>query len=293
MCRMFAFMSRVSLKVQRSLVKADNALHLQSRHHPHGWGIAYYLAGESEPRQVKSATAAFNDERFTRVSEFLTSHAVVAHVRKATVGDLGLENTHPFHWRGWTFCHNGTVFGFRRIEQEVRALIHPRFLDCIVGTTDSEALFYVVLSALEDAGFDVDDPAAAFPDTLPDLLSERLGRLREMSLATGEDPREPMMNVLLTNGRVLLATRFNGALSFSTQKKLCADRDICPIAEKVCFGPRRTGVRHTHVLLASDPTSPDDVWEEVPNRGYLTVDERFRLHVAPLPGLDGPAAWMA
>lgn len=291
MCRMFAFMSRVSLKVQRSLVKADNALQLQSRNHPHGWGIAYYLSGEPEPQQVKSVSSAFSDDRFKRVSEFLTSHAVVAHVRKATVGELGEENTHPFHWRGWTFCHNGTVFGFRQIEDQIRALIHPRFHESIAGTTDSETLFYVLLSALEDVGYDVDNPAGRFPDELPDLLADRLATINAMSQATGEDPREAMMNVMLTNGRVLLATRFNGALSFSTQKRRCADFDICPIAEKVCFGPRRTGIRHTHVLLASDPTSPDDIWEEVPNRGYLTVDDRLHLHVGALPGLDGPPAW--
>ena len=96
MCRIFAFMSRVSLKVQRSLVKAENALQIQSRAHPHGWGIAYYLSGEREPQQVKSVESAFADDRFARVSEFLTSHAVVAHVRRATVGSLSLENTHPF-----------------------------------------------------------------------------------------------------------------------------------------------------------------------------------------------------
>jgi hypothetical protein len=71
----------------------------------------------------------------------------------------------------------------------------------------------------------------------------------------------------------------------------CADFDVCPIANKVCFGPRRQAIRHTHLLLASDPTSPDDVWEEVPNRGLLTLDSDFRLHVGPLPGLDGPAPW--
>ena len=43
MCRIFAFKSRVSLKVQRSLVKAENALQVQSEAHPHGWGISYYL----------------------------------------------------------------------------------------------------------------------------------------------------------------------------------------------------------------------------------------------------------
>ena len=293
MCRMFAFMSRVSLKVQRSLVKAENALQAQSRGHPHGWGIAYYLAGESTPRQVKSIEAAFTDERFQRVSEFLTSHAVVAHVRKATVGDLSIENTHPFFDQGWTFCHNGTIFGFRDIEAEVRERIHPRFLPRISGTTDSEHLFYLVLTALEAVGLDVDHPAGKLPEGTGDALSGLMSWLRDKSLETGADEREPMMNFALTNGRVMLAHRFNGGLHFSTQKRRCADFDICPIAEKVCFGPRRTGIRHTHVLVASDPTSPDDVWEEIPNRGWLSVDEEFRMQVHALEGVGGPPTWFS
>jgi len=293
MCRMFAFMSRVSLKVQRSLVKAENALQAQSRGHPHGWGIGYYLAGESTPRQVKSVEAAFTDERFQRVSEFLTSHAVVAHVRKATFGDLSMENTHPFFDGGWSFCHNGTIFGFREFEAEVRERIHPRFLDRIQGTTDSEHLFYLVLTALEQAGLDVEQPAGKLPEGTGDALSELMGWLRDRSVATAEDEREPMMNFVLTDSRVLLAHRFNGGLQFSTQKRRCADFDICPIAEKVCFGPRRTGIRHTHVLIASDPTSPDDDWEEIPNRGWLSVDEEFRMQVHRLDGVGGPAPWFA
>ncbi len=293
MCRMFAFMSRVSLKVQRSLVKAENALQAQSRGHPHGWGIAYYLAGERQPHQVKSIEAAFTDERFTRVSEFLTSHAVVAHVRKATVGELALENTHPFEHDGWSFCHNGTIFGFREFEDEVRTRIHPRFLPRIGGNTDSEHFFYLVLSALERVGLDVEHPTGKLPEGTGDALSELMLWLRELSQESGADEREPMMNFVLTNSRVLLAHRFNGGLSFSTQKKRCADFDICPIAEKVCFGPRRTGIRHTHVLIASDPTSPDDVWEEIPNRGWLSVDDEFRMHVQPLAGVDGPECWFS
>ena len=288
---MFAFMSRVSLKVQRSLVKAENALQAQSRGHPHGWGIAYYLAGEFEPRQVKSIESAFTDERFQRVSEFLTSHAVVAHVRKATVGELSLENTHPFHWNGWTFCHNGTIFGFDRMRERVLERIDPRFREFIHGSTDSEAFFYLVLTELQKLGLDVAGQPRNFPSELASALSELLGWLRSESLATEADEREPMLNFVLTNGRVLLATRFNGSLNFSTQKRRCADFDICPVVDKVCFGPRRTGVRHTHVLIASDPTSADAVWEEIPNRGFLTVDSECRLDIQELENVSGPPAW--
>ena len=38
---------------------------------------------------------------------------VVAHIRKATRGPVGLENTHPFQrelWGSyWVFAHNGTL----------------------------------------------------------------------------------------------------------------------------------------------------------------------------------------
>jgi glutamine amidotransferase len=293
MCRIFAFTSRVSLKVQRSLVKADNALQLQSRRHPHGWGIAYYLAGSREPTHVKSVASAFDDDRFARVSEFLTSHAVIAHVRKATVGELSLENTHPFHWNEWTFCHNGTLFGFNQVKEVLRARIADHLRPAIQGTTDSETLFYLVLSTLERVGVDLHDP----PDVIPEAAWVAIGRLSswicDVTAATGADERESMMNWVLTDGRIWLATRFNGGLSFSTQKLRCADFDVCPIRDKVCFGPRRPGIRHTHVLIASDPTSPDDIWEELPNRSLLTVDSELRLKVAPLPGVSGGEAWFA
>ncbi len=287
---MFAFKSRVSLKVQRSLVKAENALQIQSSEHPHGWGIAYYLSGQRSPHEVRSVNSAFSDERFRRVSEFLTANAVVAHVRKATVGDLTPENTHPFHWKGWTFCHNGTLFGFAEIEEQLRSRVKPRFLKSIGGSTDSEMLFYLVLSTLEEAGFDVDNPPDSFPDAIEDALGELLGWLRDLCEATGADEREAMMNFILTNGRILVANRYNGNLSFSTQKKRCADFDICPVANKVCFGPRRIGISHTHVLIASDPTSPDDIWEEVPDRGMVLVDNELRLSVRALPGRKATAA---
>jgi glutamine amidotransferase len=289
---MFAFMSRVSLKVQRSLTKAENALQIQSEGHPHGWGVAYYLTGAREPHVVASVESAFTDERFGRLSEFLTSHAVVAHVRKATVGDLGLENTHPFRFGRWTFCHNGTIFGFEQLRDDLRARIDPRFWPAIAGQTDSETLFYAVLTTLQELGVDVDAPGDELPEGTGEAIGELVRWLRDRSAATGADAREAMVNFVLTDGNVLVASRFNGRLHFSTQKRRCADFDICPVADKVCFGPRRD-VRHTHVLIASDPTSSDDVWEEIPHGGLITVDSELRLAVHEFAGFDGPPPWIA
>jgi len=273
------------------LVKAENALQTQSREHPHGWGIAYYLTGEPEPHRIRSVESAHTDDRFERVSEFLTSNAVVAHVRKATVGELSIENTHPFKYEGWVFCHNGTLFGFEEVKDVIHQRVNPRFLPMLQGSTDSETLFYLVLTMLEELGVDLSSPPDRFPDELNEKLGHLMGWLRDLCEKTGADEREAMMNFVLTNGKLVLANRFNGGLNFSTQKRRCADFDICPVVDKVCFGPRRTGVRHTHVLIASDPTSADDVWEEIPNRGFLTVDSECRLDIQELENVSGPPAW--
>ena len=291
MCRIFLFTSRVSLRVQRSLVKAENALQTQSREHPHGWGIAYYLTGQETPHRTRSINSAHTDDRFAQISEFLTSNAVVAHVRKATVGQVCLENTHPFQYKGWIFCHNGTLFGFEKVREVVHQRVHPRFLELMGGDTDSETLFYLVLTVLEELGVDLDSPPECFPEGLKEKLGALMGWLRDLCGATGADEREAMMNFVLTNGRLVLANRFNGGLNFSTQKRRCADFDVCPVVDKVCFGPRRMGVRHTHILIASDPTSADDIWEEIPNRGFLTVDNEYRIDIQELDNLAGPPAW--
>ena len=291
MCRIFLFTSRVSLRVQRSLVKAENALQTQSREHPHGWGIAYYLTGQETPHRTRSVNSAHTDDRFAQISEFLTSNAVVAHVRKATVGEVCLENTHPFQYKGWVFCHNGTLFGFEKVREVVHQRVHPRCLKLMGGNTDSETLFYLVLTILEELGVDLDSPPECFPEGLKAKLGGLMAWLRDLCEQTGADEREAMMNFVLTNGRLVLANRFNGGLYFSTLKRRCADFDGCPVVDKVCFGPRRLGVRHTHILIASDPTSADDIWEEIPNRGFLTVDNEYRIDVQELDNLAGPPAW--
>ena len=37
------------------------------------------------------------------------SRLMMVHVRRATIGDLKLENTHPFSRGPYTYCHNGTI----------------------------------------------------------------------------------------------------------------------------------------------------------------------------------------
>ena len=83
--------------------------------HRDGWGIAFF-----EGRGVR----VFLDPQpscASPVAELVRHYPirslnVIAHIRKATQGPVGLENTHPFMrelWgRYWIFAHNGNLKGY-------------------------------------------------------------------------------------------------------------------------------------------------------------------------------------
>ena len=105
----------------------------QAEEHDSGWGMAVYeRADGAEPRLVRYPQAAHTDGEFVRSTE-ARGRIFNAHVRRATMGGLSLENTHPFCLGNYSFGHNGTVLEYRRLlEHGVR---EPD------GDTDSEHLF--------------------------------------------------------------------------------------------------------------------------------------------------------
>ena len=135
MCRLFGFRSVLRSGVHRSLRSADNALAVQSRRHPDGWGVAYYVAGS--PHVIKSTNEAGSDHLFERVSGLLSSETVVAHVRRATQGGLTMLNCHPFQHGRWVFAHNGDVPAFAELREALMSEIAPAYRAVLLGDTDS------------------------------------------------------------------------------------------------------------------------------------------------------------
>jgi predicted glutamine amidotransferase len=117
-------------------------------HHSDGWGIAFFgadggLPGKGVRCYVDSESAATSPVAKMLCSHPIKSHNVVAHVRKATVGAITLENSHPFVrelWgRYWVFAHNGDLKNFN---PRLHGSFHP------VGNTDSELAFCWLLQEL-------------------------------------------------------------------------------------------------------------------------------------------------
>ena len=159
-------------------------------HHSDGWGIAFF---ESDGDQPGKAARHFVDKESAATSPIaqmlrsypIKSHNVVAHVRKATVGAVSLENCHPFVrelWgRYWVFAHNGDLKDFA-------PLLHGSFRP--VGTTDSELAFCWMLQEMNKSHAGVPSEAE-LTHTLRDL-AQRIAK-------------HGTFNFLLSNGQALWA----------------------------------------------------------------------------------------
>ena len=144
MCRVFGCVASEPASIRHELIEAVNPLIRQSEDHDSGWGMAVYeRANGLDPRCVRFPEAAFADDDFLDATD-IKGRIFNVHVRRATMGGLAPENTHPFCLGSYSFGHNGTILRYPRL------LEHPSVTQPS-GDTDSEA-FFNFLMTIYDAG---------------------------------------------------------------------------------------------------------------------------------------------
>jgi glutamine amidotransferase len=234
--------------------------------------VAYYVDGS--PHVTKSPTHALGDQLFHRLSGLVSSETVLAHVRKATQGDKGLLNCHPFQFGRWVFAHNGDIPGFAQgLMARLREEIAPRLRRFVLGDTDSETIFFIFLTLLErysplSQRPELGDVVAAVQATL-----ERVRGICEPQTTTGPPI---LLTFIVTDGDVMVATQGGKELSFSTHKRRCPDRGTCPSLAPACENPSLDG-RVNHLIVSSERLQGSNVWEELAPGDILAVDARMRV----------------
>ena len=276
MCRLFGFRSVVPSQVHTSLVKAENALMTQSNEHPDGWGIAYYVA--KAPHIVKSMAAAVEDNLFQRVSGIVSAETVLAHLRKATQGELTITNTHPFQYGPWVFAHNGNIKNFQEKRQMMLQLMNPKLRRFILGETDSEALFYLLLSFIEKkiCLTETEPPLNVVVSSVREALNQLIGIAGPFHQDPNGPPEENYFSFLLTNGVVMLAYHGGKELYYSTYKTRCPERHLCASFSQSCEAVSEDGLVN-HFIVASEPLGGVNVWLPVPSDTLMGVDRHMRF----------------
>jgi len=235
MCRVFGCVAAEPASIRHELVEAENPLIRQSEEHDSGWGMAVYERVDGlDPRCVRFAEAAFSDPDFIEATE-LKGRIFNVHVRRATMGGLAPENTHPFCLGSYSFGHNGTILRYPRL------LEHPSVTPPN-GDTDSEAFFNFLMTT-----YDAGDP---------------IGSLRRAIRTTVERSPFSGLNFLFSDGDRLFAYR----LGLFELHWLTRPGQLLVASERVTDEPWHTVQQD--VLLVLDP---DDL--EQPHAERLIGDE--------------------
>ena len=267
MCRLFGCRTAAPGAVAHELLHGANALRIQSREHPDGWGLGWYVG--RVPQIVRSLSAAHGDEDFEHVGSFVTASTILAHLRKASVGAVSLANTHPFEWGPWLFAHNGTISDWRLISPGVEARFDSGLRTKIKGETDSERCFYLFLTCLAGRC----NPISATFAQAAAALDEAVGVIRSAAQAAGQP--EPSTTFLATDGKLMIACRHGRTLHVSAPE------------------PRSDGRVDYFAVASEDPKLHEPVppgrasWREVAKGTVVGVDGDLRLCRATLTGVDG------
>jgi glutamine amidotransferase len=290
-CRILAYLGE-PLPVEHLLFDPDNSLVRQS-YSPRMMNTFLNLAGfgmkawdptslrPEEPFSYRATTLPSFDRNLRFMSAKLAPTCLVAHVRGVTYsGDAVVADTnlHPFHFAGArvVLAHNGHLRQFRRMRYALIDHVRPEIAQSIEGTTDSEWIYALVLSQL-------DDPFG-MPESreLADATARALRILRDVRAAHGIDVSSPV-NLCLSTGDAVVATRVSFDYGWYPPEDEMLETDLPFVSLWYAIGgeyvERDGGWRMTpgdparSVVIASEPLTTDfSTWLEVPEYSMLTAE---------------------
>ena len=269
MCRMVAIRASEPVSARGLLVDDVNSLLAQSlgdangMTHPDGWGLGFYQAGHREPGVIRSAHSAADDSNFLHTAGHVRSTMLVGHVRRASHGQRRSENSHPFQQGPWLFAHNGTVTGYERVEPRLRDETPPNLLAAREGQTDSELLFLWLLGRMRQTGIGSPVDSEGL-ETLTGLVRQATldvaAWCREATGQPEQDASAAAFNFVLTDGRILLASRWNRSLHWTLRETAVEGRTA------------------TSFVVASEPIGGGQ-WNEIAEQGILTIEGDLTPHL--------------
>lgn len=240
------------------------------------WGFGFYQDEILLQRRPKPPSAPVD---FYDAVHALRTDAFIGHVRAGTVGKPKNENTHPFRFRSWLFAHHGTLPAFEAHRAAVLELVPDFLRRNIRGETDSEVLFYVVLTELMKTNR-LDDSTLS-TSIVSDAVRTALQKVDDI---LGSAAAEMECALALTNGRILCATRRRCPVS------LCQIGPIhdCPVCRESALSSQKADARkidHEHlraVLLVAAAATPlaGPGWRDLAEGTLLCVDDALQISEA-------------
>jgi len=223
--------------------------------HPDGWGLACYAADSSSAVVFKEPISGYDSQlaKFLCNYRELKSKIFIAHIRKATRGDVTYDNTHPFTrcfaGREYTFAHNGTLFKRHLLKQ---LSYQP------VGGTDSERAFCYLLSQLKRYKIKPVwlDNSWVYHDKDFQIIHEILMEINTRTAGS--------FNCIFSDSKYLFCYRDLGEARYLSYKKCQNEFEITEVRKKILSKNSyiENGQYSSGYIVATEPLD-NDQWESL------------------------------
>ena len=173
----------------------------------------------------------------------------IGHIRKKCPdypGHISLQNTHPFSYKNHIMLHNGFLHDIDKHPTKYKGWVAPDLKKHIKGETDSEILFYIYLTFLRKHGSRKHRVGGLY----------MIEALREVLAKFAEEGHEVSANLVVSDGRFILVTRY----LWTDVKKHKTPQHALSLYYDVCDG----------IVISSEPLTPE--YRVIPENTALLID---------------------
>ena len=287
MCRFVAYIGK-PIMADELIIKPKNSLMKQSHHaletemtvNGDGFGIGWYnLYRRREPALFRSIRPAWNDENLSYNASMIKTNCLLAHIRAATQGGVSIQNSHPFQYKEFLMMQNGGIEDFLKIKRRLINRLNEDIFQWINGQTDTQYIFALFLTLLKE------EKKGETPLTLDQIstcLSQTFAEIQDMKKEVGLTSAS-LYNLVLTNGKALIATRYSTQPDKETRSLYIAGNAECYTC-KEGFLRFKTSKKEDHAVVISSEalSSKKDFWREVPENHFIMVEEDLSVTIKPL-----------
>jgi len=281
MSRLFGFFGEVPVNIScehRPEPQNDNVIENPLAFiNSDGWGIGFFRNERSflfkKPLKKKNA------KDFTSISEIISSRVFISHLRFASIGEVKEANTQPFRWGNWLFAHSGTIQQFRKVKSRIIRKLPVAYKKHIHGNTDSEYCFYLYLSMLRGEGSikKGESPLKASVEGLTNF-----GNVMKDIFEEAEIQKDPVMNLLISNGKYLLAARYGEPLYyyFHDGSDIKLNPKFYFSQTNVEFNTINQDPEKKFIVISSHKDPDDSKWQEIPEKSVLSIDAGLNFDIS-------------
>ncbi|QIN80410.1 ergothioneine biosynthesis protein EgtC [Rubrobacter marinus] len=258
MCRIAAYLGRRETPLSSVVLEPEHSLLVQSYApkemmsgvvNADGFGCGWYAPEvDCEPAVYRSNAPMWADRSFASIAPKIRSRTVLAAVRSATPGLPAEESgVPPFASGPYLFAHNGAIKGFRRTAMRpLRDLLSDESYAGLLGVTDSETIFALLLDRIRAAGATIGDAGA-----LAEATAATLGKVSAACEGLGTPAT---LNVGVSDGETTVFGRFSTEGPGNSLYWLEDGRAFPDV-----------------VVVASERFDDDPAWRQVPDRHLLVA----------------------